>query len=137
MVRKFIKVAAMLSTIVACSVAHAANYGVTLSYVVPVRCSITYGAASAGMPTGDAIGLGALHEYCNAPKGYQLIVHYAPGSLRGMVLFAGDQRVTLDGSGQTVVDVSPIPQIRDRAIAAIPGPRGFDTDHLDFEAIAD
>jgi len=136
--RELLKTGAMLAALLGGSVAHAESTDFMLRYVVPVQCTITQKAGVAGVAgVADAVGLGAIREYCNAARGYALVVHYAPGSLRGMVLIAGDDRITLDGTGEAIVARSPIPRIRDRTLAAIPGPQGFDTDHLDFEAIAE
>ncbi|HVJ03772.1 MAG TPA: hypothetical protein VM662_16455, partial [Sphingomonas sp.] len=55
-----------------------------------------------------------------------------PGSMKGAVVMVGDEKVVLDGSGHSVVSRAPGPRIRDRDVFAVPGPQGFDTDHLDF-----
>jgi hypothetical protein len=102
---------------------------------VPVVCTLTH-AIGPVAPLDQGYALGELKEYCNAPSGYSISVNYAPGSLRGAVIAVGDERVTLDGSGNTIVSRAPGPRIRDRAIVAIPGPSGFDTDRLNFQITA-
>lgn len=109
------------------------SYAVRLS--VPVICTLSHEAAPATL-AGEGYALGELKEYCNAPGGYAVTVNYVPGSLRGAVIAVGDDRVTLDGSGRTTISRAPGPRIRDRALMAIPGPAGFDTDRLDFRITA-
>ncbi len=122
------------------SVAHGESFGINLLLQVPVMCNVSTGAGNSGAVDGTAtpgsVELGAIREYCNAPRGYDLVVHYTPGTLKGMTLIAGDARVELDGSGSAVVGHSPIPAIKVRNLEAIPGPQGFDADHLDFETVA-
>ena len=109
------------------------SYAVRLT--VPVVCTVSHRAAPA-IPAGEGYALGDIREYCNAPGGYAVTVDYAPGSLRGAVIEVGDDRVMLDGSGSTTISRAPGPRIRDRALVAIPGPAGFDTDRLDFRITA-
>lgn len=135
MIRSVTKFAVMLAAVAVGSNVGATESSYQLRYVVPVQCTLTYGTGG-GAEGGGAVGLGALHEYCNAARGYNLVVHYTPGTLRGTVLIAGEERIVLDGSGSTVVDTSPIPRNRSRSLAAIPGANGFDTDRLDFELVA-
>jgi len=113
-----------------------ANANASASYavraVVPVICTLSHPAA-APTPLDNGYSLGDLKEYCNAPSGYVVTVNYAPGSLRGAVIAVGDERVVLDGSGNTTISRASGPRIRDRALVAIPGPSGFDTDRLNFQ----
>lgn len=122
------------------SAAHSESFGINLVLRVPVMCTVKAGAAAAGIPAGPtapgSFELGAIREYCNAPHGYDLVVRYTPGSLKGMTLIVGDEHVALDGSGMAVVGRSPGPAIKYRNLQAIPGPQGFDADHLDFETVA-
>lgn len=101
-----------------------------LRVVVPVICTVRHHTAIAA--SGDGYTLGDLQEYCNAPNGYMLAVDYAPGSLKGAVVAVGESRVVLDGSGHTVISRERGPRILDREIFAAPGPKGFDTDRLQF-----
>jgi len=133
--RRTIKYLVIFITVFNGATAYAADWSYMLSYVVPVQCSITYGPGS-GAAQGGEVELGSIHEYCNAARGYDLVVHYAPGTLQGSVLIAGEDQVTLDGSGTAIVDRSPIPRNRNRSLAVIPGPHGLDADHIDFEVVA-
>lgn len=110
------------------------SYQLRLS--VPVLCTLKHEPGSAVPVGGGGYALGDLQEYCNAPGGYQVMVNYTPGSMRGALISVGEERVILDGSGQTIVSNVPGPRIRDRQIVAVPGPTGFDTDRLDFTIAA-
>lgn len=99
---------------------------------VPVICNLSYDGAAAASE-GGGYRLGDLREYCNAPEGYAVTVNYAAGSMRGAVIEVGDDHVVLDGSGTTTISRAAGPRIRNRAIVAIPGPGGFDTDRLNFQ----
>jgi hypothetical protein len=117
--------------------AYAASGTYNLSLVVPVYCKVGFnGGGSSSAVDGGATPLGNLHEYCNAPAGYSLVVNYTPGALRGAELFVGSDRIVLDGSGHATVSQAQGPRIRNRPLAASPGENGFDTDRLDFELVA-
>lgn len=105
----------------------------TLTLVVPVDCTLHHTSQGAGGVSGNAFALGQIDEYCNAPAGYQIVVNYTPGTLNGTIISAGEDQVVLNGSGQAVLTNAPGPRIRARALTAVPGEHGFDTDHLDFQ----
>lgn len=115
--------------------AFAASYGFNLRATVAVQCQVSHRATGFGAVSGDAVSLGTFREYCNAPRGYDLVVSYTPGTLQGMRLIAGNDQVVLNGSGQAVLSRAQGPRVRERAIAAIPGENGFDSDHFDLQII--
>lgn len=127
------------ATLVAASIipaaALAASQGFNLSAVVPVQCSVNQQSIGAQQVTGSAISLGTFREYCNAPGGYQLVVRYAPGSLKGARISAGSDAVVLDGSGVSVLSRSTGPRVRERALSMTVGPNGFDTDRLEVDVV--
>lgn len=108
-----------------------ASGSITFAMHVPVACKLRHRPIGVGM-SGDTANLGELDEYCNAPSGYQVTVDYTPGSLRGTVLAAGNDRVILDGSGHAVLSRAAGPLIRQRQLTAMPGANGFDSPTLDF-----
>lgn len=115
--------------------ASSARGSYSLQLVVAETCTVRHMPGLT--PAGDgAYGLGALKEYCNSPRGYHVVVNYAPGTMQGAVISLGGDSVVLNGSGTAVVSQAPGPRITDRAIVAKPGPQGFDTDVLSFSAVA-
>ena len=127
---------AFAAALAACAAPASADTGTasyTISLSVPTLCRISYSGSGAGGSVGEAVNLGQLREYCNAGSGYNVVVDYSPGSLRGTVLQLGDDRVVLDGSGQAVLSYAPGPRIRTRQLLATPGENGFDTTQLSFE----
>ncbi|MBO9518313.1 MAG: hypothetical protein J7493_09620 [Porphyrobacter sp.] len=119
------------------TVAYAASsFSYNLRATVPIQCSVRHNAAGFGVGAeGSGISLGTFREYCNAPGGYQVMVRYTPGTLRGARLIAGSDSVVLDGSGQAVLSRSTGPRIRERSISAIPGEHGFDTQQLELDIL--
>lgn len=106
-----------------------------LQLVVQQTCTVrhTPGLAPA---SGGGYALGALKEYCNAPGGYDVVVTYAPGTMQGATLALGGDVVTLNGTGTAVISHAAGPRIVDRDLVITPGAAGFDTDVLNFEAVA-
>lgn len=113
--------------------------GADMSYLVrakiPVHCQVQQRSPGGEAVDGSAVSLGSFREYCNAPGGYQLVVRYAPGSLQGAVLQAGEDHVILNGSGEAILSRASGPRFRERAITATPGRHGFDTDRLEFQLL--
>ncbi len=113
--------------------AAAETYGITLRGHVPVHCVVQHQLVGYGAQSGDDVALGQIREFCNAPQGYELVVSYTPGALRGATVTVGDDRIVLDGSGQAVLSRATGPRLRQRLISAAPGEKGFDTDVLHFQ----
>jgi hypothetical protein len=113
----------------------ASSSSYNLHLTVPVHCTVKHQGMGYGAADGTVISLGTFREYCNAPGGYQLVVNYAPGSLRGARVFAGGDEIILDGSGQAVLSRTTGPLVRERAISMTPGATGFDTDRLELNII--
>ncbi|WP_243451035.1 hypothetical protein [Sphingosinicella sp. CPCC 101087] len=99
---------------------------------VPVVCQVQFRPIGATPIDGTTIPLGEISEFCNAPGGYELVVNYAPGTMQGAVIVAGEDQVVLNGSGQAILTRSPRPRNRARLLSAMPGQQGFDTDRLDL-----
>lgn len=113
--------------------AAAETQGISLRGYVPVHCVVQHQPTGYGAQSGDGVALGQIREFCNAPQGYELVVSYTPGSLRGAVVTVGEDRIVLDGSGQGVLSRAAGPRLRQRMISAAPGETGFDTDRLHFQ----
>lgn len=133
--KKFLGIAMTLAAATApIQAARSEAFGFTLTTNIPVICVLSHTGAP-GADTGSEVSLGSLREFCNAPGGYDLVVSYQPGALRGARVIAGSSQIVLDGSGETVVSHSPIPHAREIPLAMAPGSTGFDTDRLDFRLI--
>lgn len=113
--------------------AGAESHSFHLSAVVPVVCKVSHERGAVGGPADGAVNLGNLTEYCNAPGGYELIVTYAPGTLQGTVLTAGEDRVVLNGSGEATLSRVPGPRVRTRSLIGVPGAHGFDSANLQVQ----
>lgn len=118
----------------AASAESVASGSFNLQLTVPLVCTVSHQSAISA--AGNGYRLGELREYCNSPRGYALVVNYAPGSMKGAVVTVGEERVVLDGSGRATVGRAAGPRIRDREIFAEPGAAGFDTDRLEFNVEA-
>ena len=112
--------------------ANAATASFAIRATVPLHCKAQL--IRTGMPTAaaESVALGQLAEYCNAPRGYRLMVRYTPGSLTGTTLRIGEDAVVLNGSGMATLSESPIPRIRSRMISAVAGEGGLQTDRLEL-----
>jgi hypothetical protein len=109
------------------------SIGYNLQATVAVVCSVKFEAAG-GTSVDGASRLGMIKEYCNAPGGYQLVVQYSPGSLRGAVVNVGESRVVLDGSGTAIIAGARGPKIQSRELIIMPSPNGFDTESFSISA---
>ncbi len=117
------------------SYALAASVGYELRLAVPLYCAVKQQVGGYGSGANGSFSLGTFREYCNSPRGYTLLVTYAPGSLKGARIIAGDDQVVLDGSGRSVLSQASGPRVRERMIAAVPGEKGFDTDRLELSVL--
>jgi hypothetical protein len=114
----------------------AASASFQISATVGVTCRVQHQLAGYGEQIAGGFSLGELREYCNAQNGYELLVSYAPGTLRGTTIRAGDDEVVLNGSGQAVLSRAAGPRVLDRPVVALPGPSGFDSGSIQFSVIA-
>lgn len=135
MIRKFSLGIASFVLVAAPTTAMAASFGLNLSLTVSVHCTVQHQATGFGAISGDAVSLGTFREYCNAPTGYDLVINYAPGSLEGARIIAGNDEIILNGSGQAVLSRATGPRMRERPIAAVPGEHGFDTDRFELRIV--
>ena len=135
--RKLAMTLAISAALLPSSAAYAdrmATNGYRLRLQVPLVCVVNH-VQSVPILESSAVALGTLREFCNAPGGYDLLVDYAPGTMRGAILIVGQSRVPLDGSGHAIVNRSTVPHSRELGLAALPGENGFDTDRLDFRLV--
>lgn len=135
MFTKFTLGVVALSVGMVSATAQAASFGYNLRLVVPVNCSVNQELTGLGASSGSSYSLGTFREYCNAPRGYRLVLSYAPGSLRGATIIAGNEQVLLDGSGNAILSQTTGPTIRKRFFSIIPGDNGFDTNQIGLDIV--
>lgn len=79
--------------------------------VVPVICRVQL-SASTGMIMDDGhADLGTAQEFCNAPRGYRVMVRH-PANLEGAALIKDGVRIPLSQTGETILTDSSRPDIR-------------------------
>jgi hypothetical protein len=85
------------------------SYSIGIVGYVPVVCRAEFSASV--VPTNPgATHLGHLEQFCNSPNGYQIFVDSSP-ELANATLMVGGRKVTLSGSGSTLVTASQGPAI--------------------------
>lgn len=91
-----------------------ASYSIGITGFVPVTCRATLQANV--VPTNrGAVPLGHLQEFCNSPNGYQIFVDSSP-ELANATLVVGGRKVSLSGSGSTLIAASTGPAITSRNV---------------------
>lgn len=90
---------------------------ITLNAVVPVICHVKLDVHP-GTPDQDGVvDLGVADEFCNAPRGYRVVVQHSP-NLEGAALISGGVRIPLSPTGETVLTDSVHPDLRQFALSA-------------------
>ncbi|HEU4809608.1 MAG TPA: hypothetical protein VFS69_03020 [Sphingomicrobium sp.] len=136
MLRKFALIGATAALVAGPNAASAETGAYRLSLKVGVHCTVQHDLSGYGQQSAGGFTLGELREYCNSQHGYELLVRYTPGSLRGTVIRAGDDEVVLNGSGEAILSRADGPRIRERMLSATPGESGFDARSIEFRMIA-
>lgn len=83
---------------------------------VPVICRVQLSAAVSTPDDEGIANLGVADEFCNAPRGYRVVVQHAQ-DLQGAALISGGQRIPLSASGETVLTNSNHPDLRKVALS--------------------
>lgn len=77
---------------------------------VPLVCWVRL-SESAGVADEDGmINLGLAREFCNAPRGYRVIMQHAE-NLEGAAFIRGGVRIPLSASGETVLSDTNMPNL--------------------------
>ena len=135
MLRKIALVAASAALVVpAAGSAETGAYRLSVS--VGQNCTVQHRLSGYGQQSDGGVTLGELREFCNAQHGYELVVRYTPGSLRGTTIRAGEDEVVLNGSGEAILSHADGPRIRERSVTATPGEAGFDAQSIQFSLVA-
>lgn len=96
-----------------------ANRSITLRGYVPLVCRAEYVPAIA-FQTDGVVALGSVREFCNAGRGYRVVVEFTPTEDPGSLILNGEE-VALDQSGSMVVAEVGGPSILSRDLAYRPG----------------
>ncbi|MCS6622541.1 hypothetical protein N0B44_06445 [Roseibacterium beibuensis] len=120
MTRKILAAAAALLTAVAAPVPTFASEPLSMTFklrgTVPVACRVQLPSAIA-TPDGDGIAqLGVAEEFCNAPRGYRVLILH-PAGLEGAAILRDGVRIPLSPTGSTVLTDSRVPAIQQVALA--------------------
>lgn len=95
---------------------------IQLHAYVPVLCRVQLDATP-GLPDEEGIvQLGHADEFCNAPRGYRVVVQHSQ-DLVGAALISGGVRIPLSPTGETVLTDSYHPDLRRIELAADLGER--------------
>ena len=90
---------------------------IRLHGVVPVLCRVQLDVAPGQPDENGIVDLGFADEFCNAPRGYRVVVQHSP-DLEGAALISGGVRIPLSPTGETVMTDSYHPDLRRIALAA-------------------
>lgn len=83
---------------------------------VPVICRVTVNNVAGPMDSQGVVSLGVAQEFCNAPRGYRVIIQHTH-DLEGAAVISNGVRIPLSASGETVVTDSVHADIRQVPLA--------------------
>ncbi len=90
---------------------------IRLHAYVPMICNVQLQQPLAGIASADGVvNLGTTAEFCNAPRGYRIILQH-PAHLADAAVVSDAQRIPLSDSGETVLVNSDHPDFRMRSLA--------------------
>ena len=106
-----------------------AQFTISLVGYVPVICRANVDASSVA-PVAGTTSLGMLKEFCNSPRGYQVVADYSPQLANAKLLVDGIE-VPLTDAGSTVVSQSDSAKIADHSLA-LQMPQDGQTGNISF-----
>lgn len=119
MIRKFIIAAAALPAVLA-PLSAAAGEPLNMTFrirgTVPVACRVQMPTAIAPADAEGIAQLGVAEEFCNAPRGYRVMVLH-PSGLEGAAIIRDGVRIPLSPTGSTILTDSHRPAIQRVALA--------------------
>ena len=83
---------------------------------VPVICRVNVNNVAGPMDDNGVVSLGTAEEFCNAPRGYRVIMQHTQ-NLEGAAVISNGVRIPLSASGETVVSDASHADIRQVALA--------------------
>ena len=106
-----------------------AQFTISLVGYVPVICRANVDASSVA-PVAGTTSLGMLKEFCNSPRGYQVVADYSPELASAKLLVDGVE-VPLSAAGSTVVSQSDSAKIAKHSLA-LEMPQDGQTGNISF-----
>ena len=110
---------------------------IRLSGYVPVLCRVQL-HHTISTPDEDGVAdLGVASEFCNAPRGYRVLIRH-PADLDGAAVIRDGVRIPLSSSGETILTDSTHPNIQSLSLAMDLGetPERFNSIAMRIEAKA-
>ena len=98
--RTYLSLASLVAAVGAATPAESASNGYLIRATVPTMCVVR---PSFDPTQPQAATLGTIKEWCNAPGGYVVRMHYPAGTLVGRTISTGETAVQLDGSGTATI----------------------------------
>ena len=83
---------------------------------VPVICRVDVNSIAGPMDDQGVVSLGVAEEFCNAPRGYRVIIQHT-ANLEGAAVISNGVRIPLSAGGETVVSDASHADIRQVALA--------------------
>lgn len=96
------------------------NRTIYLHAFVPVYCNVELTPSLGGEGGDGIIDLGQSQEFCNAPRGYRIILEH-PTDLAQAAVISDAIRIPLSETGETILADSDQPGIQLRNLALDPG----------------
>lgn len=113
--RRILLAAALMSALAPRALADAATGPSTTTLriegVVPVICRVQLSVGAGLIDEDGYADFGAVSEFCNAPRGYRVIIRH-PENLEGAAVIRDGVRIPLSPTGETVLTDSARPDIR-------------------------
>ena len=97
-----------------------ASTTIQLRAFVPVICRVQFSADVGQADENGLVSLGTAKEFCNAPRGYRVLVQHA-ANLEGAALISDGVRIPLSASGETVLTDAHHADLRSVTLALDPG----------------
>lgn len=89
---------------------------VRLQGYVPVLCRVQLAQSVGTADAEGVVSLGTAQEFCNAPRGYRVLVQHAP-DLEGAAVISQGVRIPLSPSGETILTDVTHPDLRSVSLA--------------------
>ena len=121
--KKIVSILALSSVLLATAPAQAgggfdggSNMSIRMHAYVPVICRVKLSTSISPSADEGVVNLGTANEFCNAPRGYRIVVSHTP-DLVGAAVISGGERIPLSSSGETLLRQSSHADFRTTQLA--------------------